>query len=290
MTKDSEMHRFTEMVVKATSESTDPRMKQIMASLIRHLHGFVIDVSLTLDELVAACAFMVRAGKISDEVRDEFNLISNVLGVEVLVDMISHAVGSQTSVLGPMYLANAPQLPAGASIVQSKPADGETVFIEGHIYDAKGRPVAGATLDVWQASTNGLYDVQDPQQPKANLRGMFTTDSSGYYSLVGLRPTAYPIPEDGPGGDLLRILGRHPMRPAHIHFIVKAPGKRPIISQLYDASCKYLANDSIFAVKDALILKFEPAKGRGNADLYVQYDWKLEHSVKSKSASEMVAS
>lgn len=279
MAEDTDIRRFTQVVLEATAEGTDPRTRAIVGSLIRHLHGFVTDVSLTLDELVIACQFMARAGKISDNIRNEFILIANILGIEVLVDMIGHAGKSQTTVLGPMYLANAPLMSAGGSIVQTMPADGETAFIEGYVRDIEGRPVVNATLDVWQASTNGLYDVQDPTQPEVNLRGIFTTDASGYYSLVALRPTAYPIPEDGPGGELLRALGRHAMRPAHLHFIVRAPKKLPIVSQLYDATCPYLPNDSIFAVKDVLVLAFEPAAGRATTDLYVRYDWALYDDV-----------
>lgn len=266
---------FTEAVVNATAEDADPRIKEVLSSLIRNLHNFVQEVGLTLDEFVAGCQFMARAGKMCDDTRNEFILIANILGIEVLIDRISPQGGEQTTVLGPMHRADAPRLANGASIIRTEDENAETIFIEGHVRDAAGRPIAGATVDVWQAGANGLYDVQDPAQADLNLRGVFTTDAAGYYSLVCVRPASYPIPADGPGGELLRLTKRHPMRPAHIHFIVSAPGKNPIVSQLYDASCKYIDNDSIFAVKDQIIVNFEPADGRSQTDLYLNYDWKL---------------
>lgn len=278
MNDDTQAIRFTEAVISAIGAGTDERAKEIMTSLIRHLHQFAMDVSLTLDELLAACRFLVEAGKISNNGRDEFVLIANILGVEVLVDMISHGAGSQTAILGPMYRKDAPPLAAGTSISRVRAQGEQTVFVEGHVTDAAGTPIAGATLDVWQASTNGLYDVEDRDQPDMNLRGLFTTDANGYYAFRCLRPTPYPIPDDGPGGQLLELLKRHPMRPAHIHFIVRAQGKQSVISQLYDAACIYIDNDSIFAVKNPLVLKFESADGRCDSDLYVRYDWRLADS------------
>ena len=266
--------KFTEMVVTATSAEVAPRTRQLMESAIRHLHGFIEETGLTLDELVTICGFLVEAGKMSNDTRNEFLLTANILGLEVLVDMISPNGGPQTAVLGPMYLPSAPYLPTGASIVTGE-AEGQVVFMEGYVRDAAGRPIAGATLDVWQAGADGLYDIQNPRQSGTNLRGVFTTDAEGYYAFHCLRPTAYPIPDDGPGGVLLRKLGRHPMRPAHLHLIVGAAGKHSIISQLYDRDCPYIDKDSIFAVKDSLVLDFEPAAGRGDAELYMRYDWTL---------------
>ncbi|HVI88621.1 MAG TPA: dioxygenase [Dongiaceae bacterium] len=269
---------FTATVVNATADDADPRIKEVLSSLIRNLHNFVQEVGLTLDEFVAGCQFLARAGKMSNETRNEFILIANILGIEVLIDRISPQGGEQTTVLGPMHRADAPRYANGSSIVLTESKDAETIFLEGYVRDARGAPIPGATVDVWQAGANGLYDVQDPAQDDLNLRGLFTTDAEGYYSLICVRPAGYPIPDDGPGGDLLRMTKRHPMRPAHIHFIVSAPGKNPIVSQLYDASCKYIDNDSIFAVKDQIIVDFEPAGGRSKTDLYLQYDWKLSEA------------
>lgn len=266
---------FTETVVRATADDADPRVKEVISALIRNLHNFVEEVGLTLDEFVAGCKFLARAGQMSNEVRNEFILIANILGIEVLIDRISPLGGEQTTVLGPMHRPDAPRYPNGSSIVLTEDKDAETIFIEGYVRDANGAPVTGATVDVWQADAHGLYDVQDPAQDDLNLRGVFTTDEEGYYSLICVRPASYPIPADGPGGELLRLTKRHPMRPAHIHFIVSAPGKNPIVSQLYDGSCKYIDDDSIFAVKDQIVVNFEPAAGRSATDLYLKYDWKL---------------
>lgn len=266
---------FTETVVQATADDADPRVREVISALIRNLHNFVEEVGLTLDEFVAGCKFLARAGKMSNDVRNEFILIANILGIEVLIDRISPLGGEQTTVLGPMHRPDAPRYPNGSSIVLTEDRNAETIFIEGHVRDAGGAPVAGATVDVWQAGANGLYDVQDPNQEDLNLRGVFTTDETGYYSLICVRPASYPIPADGPGGELLRLTKRHPMRPAHIHFIVSAPGRNPIVSQLYDDACEYIDNDSIFAVKDQIVVNFEPAGGRSATDLYLKYDWQL---------------
>ncbi len=267
--------RFTDMVVNATSSKADPRTRQLIESGIRHLHAFILETGLTLDELVSICGLLVQAGKISSDARNEFLLSANILGLEVLVDMISPNGGPQTAILGPMYQPAAPRLPLGGSIIQGD-ADGQVTYMEGYVRDASGHPIADATLDVWQAGTDGLYDIQDPAQSGTNLRGLFTTDANGHYAFKCLRPTAYPIPDDGIGGVLLQALHRHPMRPAHLHLIVGAEGKRSIISQLYDRDCPYIDNDSIFAVKDTLVLTFEPATGRADAELYVRYDWTLQ--------------
>jgi catechol 1,2-dioxygenase len=264
----SSVSHLTETVINATGGDVEPRTREIITSLIRHLHGFVTDVSLTLDELVSACAFLVEAGKISTRGRNEFVLMANILGVEVLVDMIGHGPNSQTAILGPMY-------------PQTNAAGETTAFIEGFVTGTDSLPVPGARLEVWQASTNGLYDIEDPEQPDMNLRGVFTTDQHGYYALRCLRPTPYPIPDDGPGGRLLELLKRHPMRPAHVHFLISAEGKQPIVSQLYDASCRFVDNDSIFAVKAPLVLEFETDNGRHGTDLYVRYDWQLANASSS---------
>lgn len=268
-------HAFTETVVNATAADVDPRIKEVLSSLIRNLHNFVQEVGLTLDEFIAGCEFMARAGKMCNETRNEFILIANILGLEVLIDLISPQGGEQTTVLGPMHRPDAPRYANGSSIVLTEDKAAETIFVEGYVRDADGAPLAGATVDVWQADAKGLYDVQDTTQADRNLRGVFTTDETGYYSLICVRPAGYPIPDDGPGGELLRLTKRHPMRPAHIHFIVSSPGKNPIVSQLYDAACKYIDNDSIFAVKDQITVNFEPAAGRSKTDLYLRYDWKL---------------
>lgn len=276
LVSDENCDELTATVIDAMAADTAPRVREVMTSLVTHLHAFVREVRPSMPEFLAACRFLIRAGQISDARRDEFILIANVLGVEVLIDLLAHDGDPQTCVLGPMYRDDAPECATGESIVRAMPADGELTLIEGHVRDTAGRPLAGATVDVWEPSTNGLYENQDPTQPELNLRGRFTTDAEGYYAVRCLRPHGYPIPHDGPGGDLLKMLGRHPMRPAHVHFLISAPGCEPIIAQVYDATDPYLGDDAIFAVKDTLVATFAPAPAGCGADLIVRRDWTLQ--------------
>ncbi len=275
---------LTQTVIDAMAADTAPRTREIMTSLVRHLHAFVKETRPDIDEFVRACRFLVRAGQISDDRRDEFILIANVLGVEVLIDMLAHDGDTQTCVLGPMYRDGVPEYANGDSIVLAMPDDGELTLLEGTVRDRDGKPLAGAVVDVWEPSTNGLYENQDPAQPDMNLRGRFHTDQAGRYAIRCLRPHGYPIPHDGPGGDLLKLLGRHPMRPAHIHFRIAAPGFQPIISQLYDATDPKLDDDAIFAVKDALVARFEPAPSGADTALHVRQDWTLSPARASAAA------
>jgi catechol 1,2-dioxygenase len=275
---------LTATVIAATGADTEPRTRELMTSLITHMHEFIKETRWTLPEFIAACRFLVRAGQISDDKRDEFILMANILGLEVLIDLIAHDGNPQTTVLGPMYRENAPDFANGDSIVVKMPADGELTLLEGTVRGADGQPLAGATIDVWEPSTNGLYENQDPEQPDMNLRGRFETDENGHYALRCLRLTNYPIPADGPGGDLLTMLGRNPMRTAHIHFIISAHGHEPIIAQLYDSSDEYLDKDSIFAVKDALVVNFEPAPADLDVAFVVRYDWSLKPNAAARAA------
>lgn len=267
---------LTDTVIGATSAGTAPRNRQLVSSLISHLHAFIKETRPSLAEFLDACQFLARAGQISDDRRNEFILIANVLGVEVLIDMIAHDGDPQTCVLGPMYREGTPTYANGESIVMVMPDDGELTLLEGYVRDAAGSALQGVVVDVWEPSTNGMYENQDAAQPDMNLRGRFTTDKDGYYALRCLRPHGYPIPYDGPGGDLLKMLGRHPMRPAHIHFLISAPGYEPIIAQVYDAEDKYLDDDAIFAVKQSLVSRFLPAPAGADVALQVRRDWVLK--------------
>ncbi len=267
---------LTETVIGATGAETAPRTRQILRSLITHLHAFIKETRPSLSEFLSACQFLAKAGQISDDRRNEFILIANVLGVEVLIDMIAHDGDPQTCILGPMYRNGAPTYANGQSIVMAMPEDGELTLVEGHVRDTSGHALHGVTIDVWEPSTNGMYENQDPTQPPMNLRGRFVTDEDGYYALRCLRPHGYPIPFDGPGGDLLKMLDRHPMRPAHIHFLISAPDHEPIIAQVYDAEDCYLSNDAIFAVKESLVSTFAAAPAGGDVALQVRRDWVLK--------------
>ncbi|MCI4662361.1 MAG: hydroxyquinol 1,2-dioxygenase [Neomegalonema sp.] len=259
-------------------EITD-RQREIMTSLIKHLHGFCKDVKLQHGEFLAACDYLARAGQTCDDKRQEFILLGDIVGVEVLVDMLSNPVDgteSESTVLGPFYRENPPVLPKGASTVK-KAFDGqETVYFEGHIRDADGAPIAGVTLDVWEDAPNGLYENHDPDQPDYNLRGRFETDENGHYAFRAVRPVPYPIPDNETAGELLRFMGHHPFRPGHMHFIISKDGYRPLISQVYDADSDYLDNDSVFAVKESLVGQFKKASGELGTDLHVEFDFVLK--------------
>ena len=281
----------TDVVVGSLGKSSTitDRQREIMTSLTRHLHGFVKDVNLTHGEFLAACDYLARAGQLTSDKRQEFILLGDILGVEVLVDMISNPVSgneSESTVLGPFYRENPPVLPKGASTVQKTYDGQETVFVDGYVRDADGNPVAGATLDIWEDAPNGLYENHDPDQPDYNLRGRFETDENGHYALVALRPVPYPIPEDETAGELLHFMGHHPNRPGHLHFILQKEGFRPLITQIYDADTEWLDNDSVFAVKESLIGKFETAPAGADTDLVLRFDFVLRAAEEARIAAE----
>jgi catechol 1,2-dioxygenase len=270
---------ISDVVITALSADIPARNREILTSLIRHIHSFCIEAKITHAELIAACQFLVRAGHISDDARNEFILLSDILGVEVLVDMLDHKVTdgeSESTVLGPFYRENPPVLPKGASIVQKHFEGSQTVRVNGTIRDTTGRPISDAIIDVWEDAPNGLYEQQDPDQPDYNLRGRFMTDANGEYSFVGIRPAPYPIPYDGAAGELLNYMGHHPWRPGHIHFMIQKDGYQGLVSQIYDADTQYLDNDSVFAVKESLIGKMNQTPVGSDTDLVMQFDFKLK--------------
>jgi protocatechuate 3,4-dioxygenase beta subunit len=238
----------------------DPRLAQIMRAAVAHLHAFVAEVGLTRDEWFAGIDFLTRVGRMCDGQRQETILLSDTLGVSMLVEMLNHAGAPGTTeptVFGPFHVAGAPERPCGASIVDDEEAGGEPLTVGGQVRDHDGRPVPGARLDVWQTAPNGLYDVQDPAQPQMNLRGIFTAGDDGSYSFHTVRPVAYPIPDDGPVGEMLRATGRHNWRPAHIHFLVSAPGHKPVITHVFDRESRYLDADAVFGVRPSLVLDMD---------------------------------
>lgn len=250
-----------------------------LISLLRHIHDFCREVDLTHGEWLQACEFMRRAGDISGENRNEFILISDILGIEVLVDMLDHGVTdgeSKSTVLGPFYRENPPVLPKGATIVQKDFENSQSLRVRGRVLDTAGRPIEGVTVDVWEDAPNGLYEQQDPDQPDYNLRGRFSTDENGEYEFVALRPEPYPIPYDGAAGELLNYMGHHPWRPGHIHFMLFKNGYQSLISQIYDADTKYLNSDAVFAVKESLIGKLNQAPAGSGTHLLMEFDFKLK--------------
>lgn len=236
-----------------------PRVREVMASLVRHLHAFTKEVQLTQAEWEFSIDFLTRTGQMCTQERQEFILLSDTLGVSMLVDAISHrrpTGATENTVLGPFYVHDAPERAMGDCI--SLDGKGERCLFEGKVLDLDRRPIKGARVDVWSDNGEGYYDVQQPDiQPRWNNRGVFTTGPTGDYHFVGIKPVSYPIPDDGPVGKMLRALGRHPYRPAHMHFIVSAPGFERVVTHTFDGSDPYLGSDTVFGVKSSLVAPFE---------------------------------
>ncbi|EPE31144.1 Aromatic compound dioxygenase [Glarea lozoyensis ATCC 20868] len=269
---------FTSHVIAATGPNASPRARKVIGSLIQHMHDFARENEITIAEWMGAVDMMNWAGRMSDEKRNEGQLVCDVLGLESLIDEITFKLAAETSspatasaILGPFFRHDAPELPNESSIVHGVD-DGEITYMHGIVRDLKTqKPVEGATIDVWQASTNGLYEQQDEGQVEHNLRGKFRSDRDGRYAFYCLRPTSYPVPNDGPAGKLLEILDRHPYRPAHIHLIVQREGYKPVTTQIFDSEDQYLENDSVFAVKDSLVVEFKKIEGNEKAVRELEY-------------------
>ena len=281
---------ITDVVIESLGKNGDitNRQREIMTSLIKHMHGFIKDVKLRHSEFLEACAYLVRAGELSNDNRQEFILLADIIGVEVLVDMMTNpadGTASESTVLGPFYRENPPVLPKGGTTIQKHYDNEETAYFEGYIRDENGKGVAGVTMDVWEDAPNGIYENLDPDQPEYNLRGRYESDQNRHYAFVAVRPVPYPIPEDETAGELLRYMGHHPNRPGHMHFIISKDGYRPLISQIYDADSAWLDDDSVFAVKESLIGKFQPAAKELGTDLHFTFDFVL----KSEAAAQAVA-
>ncbi len=248
---------LTGQVLAAYAGTPEPRLRELLGALIGHLHAFAAETRLTPREWLAGIEFLTAAGRMCDGERQEFILLSDVLGLSSLVeDVNAVAGGTEPTVLGPFYLPGAPARAAGERL--GRPEDGSLALVRGQVTDLAGTPLPGAALDVWQASGNGLYDTQDPEQPPFNLRGVFGTGPDGRYEFRTARPASYPIPVDGPVGGLLRAAGRRQWRAAHIHVIVSAPGHRPVTTHIFDADNPYLDSDAVFGVKESLVRSFRP--------------------------------
>jgi catechol 1,2-dioxygenase len=247
--------RSAEVVAESFAGTPDPRLRQVMTSLVRHLHDFVKDVELTEEEWGAAIDFLTRTGQTCTPVRQEFILLSDVLGVSMLVETINHRTGgtaTESTVLGPFHMVASPPRELGDDIALD--GKGTPCLVSGQVTGPDGEPLAGATVDVWQTNEDGFYDVQQPDvQPPGNLRGIFTTDDEGRFWFRSVVPRFYPIPDDGPVGQLLAATGRHPNRPAHLHFIAEAAGHRPVTTHVFVADSPYLDSDAVFGVKDSLV-------------------------------------
>ena len=274
-----------EVVIGRNARAKDQRLKEAMAVIVRKLHEAVKEIEPTHEEWFDAILFLTRTGQISNEWRQEFILLSDVLGVSMLVDAINNrkpSGASESTVLGPFHVANAPELPMGANICLDR--KGEQMAIFGRVVDTEGKPIAGAVLDVWQANDEGFYDVQQKGiQPEFNLRGVFRTGPDGRYWFRAVKPRYYPIPADGPVGQLLAALGRHPNRPAHFHYILKADGFETLITHIFDPNDPYIDSDAVFGVKQSLLAEFkkvdDPVRAKelefSNPFWGVEYDFVL---------------
>ncbi|MDO6963395.1 intradiol ring-cleavage dioxygenase [Rhizobium alvei] len=259
-----------EVVTGRNAGAKSERLKQVMEVITRKLHEAVKELEPTQDEWFEAIMFLTRTGQMCNEWRQEFILLSDVLGVSMLVDAINNrkpSGASESTVLGPFHVANAPELPMGSNIcLDSK---GEDMVIEGRILDTEGKPIANAVIDVWQANDEGFYDVQQKGiQPDFNLRGVFRTGVDGRYWFRAVKPKFYPIPDDGPVGQLLGHLGRHPYRPAHLHYIISADGFETLTTHIFDPDDPYINSDAVFGVKESLLAKFNKVHDPERARTY----------------------
>lgn len=258
----------TEAALKEYERIKNPRLREIVAALIRHLHAFAREVKLTEEEFQAAIGYIVDLGKHTTETHNEAVLMSGSLGFSTLICLLNNGNRGQTetdaNLLGPFWRMDSPPTRNGDSIVRS-PTPGAVLFVDAWFRDTAGKPIVGAEVDVWHSSTEGFYENQDPVQADMNLRGKFTTDKDGHIGFRSVKPAGYPIPIDGPVGALLRAAGRHNMRPAHLHFLTYKPGYKTLISQVYDPQDKNIETDVQFGVTQHLIGKYvrhdEPRPG-----------------------------
>ena len=249
---------LTEAVIASISGAEDLRFQEIMSSLIKHLHAFIREANLTEAEWMAGIQFLTDVGRKCDEKRQEFILLSDTLGATTMKDLINNRKPSgvtEYTILGPFYRSDAPDLPLATSIADKLP--GEPVILRGRVLSQEGQPIPNARLDVWQSDKEGFYDLQMAGVEGMALRGVFHTDAEGRYVFQTIKPACYPIPTDGPVGQMLLAMGRHPYRPAHIHFIISAEGYEPVTTELFVKDDPYLDSDAVFGVRESLIVSFE---------------------------------
>lgn len=258
---------LTDAVIARLAGADDPRFKGLMTSLIRHLHAFVREVELTEDEWFEAIRFLTATGQKCNDKRQEYILLSDVLGVSMLVDAINHRrpVGAtENTVLGPFYVHGARDIANGDDMAAGW--EGDPTFVRGRVLSTAGRPIAGALLDIWQSNGSGRYDVQCEGIGDKQLRAKLRSDADGRFWFRTIKPTSYPVPTDGPVGRILTRMGRHPFRPAHIHFIVSAPGYATTVTHLFVKGDPYLDSDAVFGVKPSLVVEFERSDSRSEAE------------------------
>jgi hydroxyquinol 1,2-dioxygenase len=248
---------LVERVVRSFDDCPDPRLKQLMTSLVHHLHAFVREVRLTEAEWAKGIEFLTAAGHLTDDKRQEFILLSDVLGVSmqtIAINNEAYGDATEATVFGPFFVEHSPEIPIGGDI--SGGATGEPCWVEGTVSDSNGHPLAGARIEVWEADADGFYDVQYDDGRVAARAHLFT-DADGRYAFWGITPTPYPIPHDGPVGTMLAAVGRSPMRAPHLHFMVSAPGQRTLVTHIFVRDDQLLDADTVFGVKQSLVKRFE---------------------------------
>lgn len=252
VTKDN----ITEVFASYFAEDTDPRTREVLTAMARHLHDFAREVNLTHDEWQMGISFLEGCAAIESEDRHEFILASDVMGLSSLVDMInSRADATSSSVLGPFHVSNPPALPIGGDM--KRDFGGPMLMVEGQVTGSDGEVIPNATLDIWQTAPNGLYASQDEAQDMFSFHGLMTTDDQGHFGFTTVKPVEYTVPTDGPVGDILRAAGRHPWRPSHLHYIVSAPGYRTLVTEVFPDDDPYLDQDTVFGVRDDLVMAYE---------------------------------
>jgi hydroxyquinol 1,2-dioxygenase len=251
---------ITEAALGRFAGAASPRVRQISEALARHLHAFIREVRPTHEEWAVGIDFLTKTGQMCSDVRQEFILLSDTLGASMLVDAINHPMpegATETTVLGPFYVADAPEFALGANISVSQ--KGEPMFVEGTVRDSHGRPIANAQVDTWHADAEGFYDVQigTGGAPALDMRARLHCDAEGRFYYRTVVPAYYPIPHDGPVGKMLEAQGRHPYRPAHVHFMIGAPGCETLVTHVFIDGDKYLDSDVVFGVKDSLVRRLD---------------------------------
>jgi protocatechuate 3,4-dioxygenase beta subunit len=270
-----DFHRLTDEVVASFATTPDPRLRELITGLVRHLHRFANDHDLRQDEWEKAVDFLTRTGQISDDKRQEFVLLSDTLGVSSMVDLLTNSRTPDTTpsaVLGPFYLPGPPEAQAGDDLGAGLP--GTPLWVDVRVTDLDGVALAGAVVDVWQSNKDGFYDVQLKDLEGPSLRARFRSDAEGRVRFWTILPSEYPIPGDGPVGQLLAATGRHPYRAPHLHFLIAAPGYKRLVTQLFVDGGAYLDSDTVFGVKDDLIVEFAPQTGPAPDGRAIDGEWR----------------
>jgi len=276
---------LTDAVIAAMTQAKDPRFEEVMGSLVKHLHAFIQEVNLTEPEWMAGIQFLTAVGKKCDDKRQEFILLSDTLGATTMKDIINNRRPpgvTEYTILGPFYQPDAPELLLSEDIANGLP--GEPVVMKGCVLAPEGSPIPNAKLEVWQSDSSGFYDLQMENMNSSALRGVFHTDVKGGYSFRTIKPAPYPIPHDGPVGQMLTAMGRQPYRPAHIHFMLSAEGYQPVTTELFVAGDPYLDSDAVFGVRESLIVSFVRNESEEDAQQFnvsnpfytVDYDFVLQ--------------